>query len=110
MSALALAWLALAALPGAVAAEKYVISADVWSVYQEYLRRIDNGHKPGAYAITKDGYGAFYTWCEETRCMAGATYGQDAVNYCEREYDTECVVFAVRDDIRVEYEVAPADS
>lgn len=85
-----------------------MISAEVWNVYQAYLLKIDNGDKPGAYAITTDGYGAFYVWCEETRCVAGATYGQDAVNYCEREYDTDCVVFAVRDDIRVEYEIAAA--
>jgi hypothetical protein len=45
--------------------------------------------------------------------MAGASYSQDAINYCEREYDTDCVTFAVRDDIRVTYEVAavePAES
>jgi hypothetical protein len=38
--------------------------------------------------------------------MAGTSYSQDAINYCEREYETECVTFAVRDDIRVQYEVA----
>lgn len=107
-------WLALAGLgllPCAASAdEKYVISAEVWSVYQEYLAKIDNGDKPGAYAITKDGYGAFYVWCEEIRCMAGTTYSQDAINYCEDEYDTECVTFAVRDEIRVSYEVAAGES
>lgn len=104
----ALAFAATSALSGAAAAEKYVISAEVWNVYQAYLLKIDNGDKPGAYAITRDGFGAFYVWCEETRCVAGATYGQDAVNYCEKEYDTDCVVFAVRDEIRVEYEIAAA--
>jgi hypothetical protein len=103
---LSLALAGFALLPcAAMADEKYRISAEVWGVYEEYLGRIDNGHKPGAIAITKDGYGAFYVWCSETRCMAGASYSQDAINYCEREYDTDCVTFAVRDDIRVEYEI-----
>jgi hypothetical protein len=96
-----------------MAQQKYVISSEVWGVYEEYLRRIDNGNRPGAFAITEDGYGAFYVWCDAIRCMAGATYSQEAINNCEREYDTDCVTFAVRDDIRVTYEVAaaePADS
>lgn len=104
---LSLAFAGLVFMPVAAAAdEKYVISPEVWGYYEQYLSRIDNGHKPGAFAITKDGTGAFYTWCAETRCMAGTTYSQDAINYCEREYETECVTFAVRDDIRVTYEVA----
>jgi hypothetical protein len=106
----ALAMLALlsAAQDRAAAAEKYLIDSQVWGWYQQYLRNIGNGNKPGAFAISKDGRGAFYSWCQDIRCVAGPTYSQDALNYCEREYDTECVVFAVRDDIRVEYEVAAA--
>jgi hypothetical protein len=104
---LTLAVLGLLLLPGAPRAdEKYLISPEVWDYYQQYLGRIDNGNKPGAFAITTDGTGAFYTWCSEMRCMAGTTYSQDAINYCEREYDTDCVTFAVREDIRVTYEIA----
>lgn len=89
----------------AKADDKYTISPAVWRLYQEYLGKIDNGNRPGAYVITKDGYGAYYVWCEAYRCRAGATYSQDAINACEREYDTACVTFAVRDDIRVAYEI-----
>jgi hypothetical protein len=96
---------AVTAALGAAAAEKYFIDSAVWGVYQEYLRRTSNGLKPGGFAITKDGEGAFYVWCADIHCMAGPGYGHDARTNCEREYDTECVVFAVRDDIRVEYEI-----
>ena len=96
---------ALAASSRVAVAEKYLIDHEVWGWYQQYLRNTHNGNKPGAFAITKDGHGAFYSWCQEIRCVAGPTYSQDALNYCEREYDTECVVFAVRDKIKVEYEI-----
>jgi len=92
------------------AAETYTITAEVWGVFQKYLGKIKNGRYPGAYAITKDGTGAYYVWCEHTQCMAGTAYSTDAVNACEREYDTECVTFAVRDDIRVTYTVAGSES
>lgn len=101
----ALALSVWAALSNAAMAEKYVIDAEVWAHYQGYLKAIGK-IRPGAYAITTDGHGAFYVWCEETRCMAGPSYGQDAVNRCEHEYNTDCVVFAVRDEIKVEYEIA----
>jgi hypothetical protein len=102
---LALALVLSVALSHGARAEKYYIDHEVWGWYQQYLRNIGHGHKPGAFAITKDGHNAFYSWCEDIRCVAGPTYSQDALNYCEREYGGECVVFAVRDDIKVEYEI-----
>lgn len=102
------------AMPSRVeATPKYVIDGQVWGWYQQYLRNIANGNRPGAFVITRDGQSAFYTWCREIRCMAGPTYSQDALNHCEREFGEECVVFAVRDEIKVDYEIvasAPAGS
>jgi hypothetical protein len=86
-------------------AETYRIDPQVWGWYQQYLRNIGNGNKPGAFAISKDGHSAFYSWCQDIRCVAGPTYSQDALNACERRYEMECVVFAVRDDIKVDYEI-----
>jgi hypothetical protein len=103
---LALALLLSAALSGGAMAEKYVIDSGVWSHFQGYLKAIGK-IRPGAFAITKDGRGSYYVWCQETRCVAGPSYGQEARNACESSYETECVIFAVRDEIRVEYEVAP---
>ncbi len=52
--------------------ETYRISAETWDHYQQYLGKIDNGNKPGAYVITKDGYGAYHVWRDANRCRAGA--------------------------------------
>jgi hypothetical protein len=103
----------LATLSNTASAETYRISNEVWGWYQQYLRNIGDGRRPGAFVISKDGENAWYTWCEDTQCIGGLTYSQESLNRCEREYGTDCVVFAVRDDIRVEYEVetpAPAAS
>jgi hypothetical protein len=95
----------LVTLSGTAVAETYRIDHQVWGWYQQYLRNIGNGNKPGAFAISTDGHSAFYSWCQDIRCVAGPTYSQDALNACERHYETECVVFAVRDDIKVDYEI-----
>jgi hypothetical protein len=101
--------LALAPQAPAQADETYVIDSGVWGFYQKYLRAINNGQKPGAFVITKDGMSAYYNWCQDTRCrVLGSSYSQSAINDCERDTGTECVVFAIRDDIRVEYEIAGA--
>ena len=97
--------LALLTLSGTASAETFRISHDVWGSYQKYLNAIGNGQKPGAFVISKDGQSAYYTWCPDIRCRAGLTYSQDALNSCESDYGEDCVVFAVRDDIKVEYEL-----
>ena len=95
------------AAPAARADEVYQIDGEVWDHYQKYLDDIRHGLRPGAYAITKDGTGAFYFWCEEQRCMAGKSYSAEAVDRCEADYGTDCVLFAIRDEIKVQYEVRP---
>lgn len=91
---------------GAAAEETYIIDGSVWDHFQGYLDKIGHGRRPGAYAITTDGLGAYYVWCPDTRCRAGATYSHEAKQDCEREYGTDCVVFAIRDEIKVRYEIA----
>lgn len=97
----------LAALvPGPARAEEiYLIDGSVWDHFQGYLDKIGHGRRPGAYAITTDGYGAYYVWCPDTRCRAGSTYSHEAKTSCEKEYDTDCVTFAIRDEIKVKYEI-----
>jgi len=106
LAALALA-LAPALMPisEAAAEETYIIDGSIWDHFQGYLDKIGHGRRPGAYAITTDGLGGSYVWCPDTRCRAGSTYSNEAKEDCEREYGTDCVVFAIRDEIRVQYEI-----
>ena len=89
----------------AAMSDEYLIDSQVWAWYQQYLRSIANGIKPGAFAISKDGRSAFYSWCQDIRCRAGPTYSQDALGSCQRQHGPDCVVFAVRDEIQVAYEI-----
>lgn len=115
VGALAMGLLASLALgtgtPGRVAQadEVYQITGEVWDHYQAYLDDIGHGRRPGAYAITTDGAGAFYFYCEETRCMAGRSYSGEAKERCESEYGTDCVIFAIRDEIKVQYGIRDSE-
>ncbi|WP_119302437.1 hypothetical protein [Dongia deserti] len=100
--------LSAALLSRGAAAETYVIDSGVWGAYQEYLKKIGKGVRPGAFAISKDGQSAFYTWCPDTRCRTRTTYNKEVLDYCGQTYGTECVLFAVRDEIKVQYEIASA--
>ncbi|HEV8389554.1 MAG TPA: hypothetical protein VGQ35_06915 [Dongiaceae bacterium] len=100
-----IAALATAVLAATAQAEtKYLIDHEVWGGYQKYLSTIGTT-KAGAFAITADGRGYFYSWCGALHCIGGPSYSHDAKTRCEAEYDTECVVFAVRRDIRIAYEI-----
>jgi hypothetical protein len=64
VSALALVLAALFLAPATASAdEKYVVGAETWAHYQEYLGKIKNGLRPGAFVISKDGYSSYYVWC-----------------------------------------------
>lgn len=90
-------------------AETYVVSRRVWSYYQEYLRDIGST-RAGAFAITKDGTGAYYVYCPGQHCIAGTTYRHKAIQSCQREYGTDCVAFADRDDILISYTLSEAQA
>lgn len=95
------------AAPAARADEVYLIPGEMWDLYQDYLDKIGQGRRPGAFAITRDGLGAYYTWCDGQRCRIGSSYSNEAKTKCENHYEMECVVFAVRDEIKVKYEIVP---
>lgn len=104
--AFALALVAAIQAPAPARAEEtYRIDSEVWGYFQEYLRTV--GNRPGAFAITTDGHGSYYLTCPSMHCIGGTTYGHDAKERCE-SYGDSCVVFAVRRDIRVQYEIRPA--
>lgn len=101
-----LAGAALAALfaVSANADSKYLIDADVWSAYQRYADAIGST-RPGAFAITEDGSDFWYVKCRYVRCSGSTTYRHDAEQACEKEFGKPCVIFALRREIMVEYEV-----
>ncbi len=84
--------------------EVYQIDGSVWDDYRAYLRKVGST-RPGAFAITADGTGSYSIWCQQMQCIGGTTYSHDAKQYCERDSGQDCVVFAVRDEIRVQYEI-----
>lgn len=94
-------------LPAAQADTIYQIDSSVWGHYQRYLKTIGST-RPGAFAITTDGGASYFVYCEAVQCVAGTTYSHDARQSCEREFGTDCVVFAVRDSIKVQYEIRGA--
>lgn len=101
---LATVLLGVAASGAAPADEVLRIDRAVWSVYQTYLQKIGST-RPGAFAVTVDGYGAYWVTCPGTQCIGATTYSHDAKQDCEQDSGMDCVVFAVRDDIRVQYEI-----
>ena len=93
------------AMPSARADETYFISGEVWDAYQAYLDKIGHGRRPGAFAITTDGFGASYSWCEQQRCRTNMNLSTEVRQDCEKAYETDCVIFAIRDEIKVQYEI-----
>jgi len=102
------AGLALGFAAGCATPEKSVgqvtLTSKTWGYYQEYLRDIQP-NRPGAFAVSVDGRSAYYYYCEEVLCVAGAGYRKGALDGCKR-WGKECVVFAYRDDILIPYKVA----
>lgn len=96
----------LSASSGMACADSIEISDRVWGHYQEYLRTIGSA-KPGAFAVSRDGYSSYYVYCRDVRCMSGPTYSNDALRRCEDMANQECFVFAIRQDIKVAYTLAP---
>ncbi len=86
--------------------ETYYIHGAIWDYYQSYLNLIGSNIRPGVFVITPDGLGASYRYCPDTRCRTTMNMQTKALQDCEKEYGVECVVFAVRDEIRVQYEIA----
>lgn len=92
------------AAPAARADGVHKIDGSVWDDFQAYLRKVGST-RPGAFAVTADGSGSYSIWCQQMQCIGGTTYSHDAKQYCERESGQDCFVFAVRDEIRVQYEI-----
>ena len=87
--------------PEARADESLVVSPDVMTEFAEYKAR----RKPLSFAVSKDGLFSWYVYCEGYNCQATQNYRRDAITRCEEEGGTECVIFAVGDEVQIEYRV-----
>lgn len=77
-----------------------VIHPSVWAGYQEY----DKLHRPGAFAVSRDGSTYGYSYCPEARCTFN-TAKKIALESCTEGGGVDCLVFAVQRDIKVAYHV-----
>ncbi len=64
----------------------------------EYLARV-KATRPGAFAVSADGKDSFYTWCDDTSCVA-PNYSMPALNGCRALSGKDCVVLYVRNQPR----------
>jgi hypothetical protein len=86
--------------------EKMHVSQGVMDYYNtSYLQTIGTTH-PGAFAVSRSGVNAVYSYCDETVCKSGFSYGQQAITGCE-SHGEPCYLFAAGRDIKVEYVVVP---
>jgi hypothetical protein len=106
----AVATLALAlaiSAPAAADGQKIVVTKQAWGWYQEYLKMIGTT-KHGVFSITSDGGGAGSWICMEIRCTDIGQFRSKAIKECKRyNPSSECIVFAIDDEIKVDYEIAP---
>jgi hypothetical protein len=87
------------------AGEKVRISQQTYREFQQYQATIGST-RPGAFAVSKTGRSSWYYYCEEVICKSGISWGQGAVQSCER-FGEPCYVFAYGNEVKVDYEVVP---
>ena len=88
------------------AAETIKLHRQIWGAYQGYLKAIGST-KPGAYAVAEDGMAGAGWVCPDRRCRDEGRFAAEAKEECQKLTDpgVKCVLFAIRDDIRVDYEI-----
>jgi hypothetical protein len=87
----------------ASAATALDISEATYANYQDYLKTIGSPKK-GAFAVSSDGYGSYYTYCYDVNCLSN-TLTQEALTSCRSVTGKECLVMAYGRDERIDYTV-----
>ena len=103
MRALLFAMIGASWLAGAVparAGEDVALHPDVWTAYEAYLGK----RWPGAFAVSRDGAAYGHAACTTVMCDLSAAK-REALQSCRNAGGTGCIVFAVRDEIRLGYRV-----
>ncbi len=79
--------------------EPLVVSPDVMAGFEEYKHR----KKPIYFAVSADGLIYSYFYCSERQCDTARNYRRLAIEECEKLGGADCRIFAVGDEIQVEY-------
>jgi hypothetical protein len=77
------------------------VSPEVMASFADYKAR----QRPMYFAVSSDGLFSWYSYCVDHTCGGEQKYRREAVEACEREGGTECLIFAIRHEIQVEYRV-----
>jgi hypothetical protein len=87
------------------AGQKVKISQQTFNAFKQYQMTIGSTH-PGAFAVSESGRDSYYFYCDDTVCVSGSAYSQDAVRSCSK-WGERCYVFARNNDIKYDYEIVP---
>lgn len=93
--------LAVLAAPAASADEPLVISPDVMKSFERYKSR----KTPMYFAVSADGLFSWYATCLDRSCGITQNYRRIAIEECEKAGGTDCLIFAVGDEIQVDYRI-----
>ena len=80
------------------AAAELGLHPEVWAAFEAY--RVEN--RPGAFAVSQDGSRHGHSLCGAGACDLGAAK-KGALQACRANGGGACVVFAVRDDVKLAY-------
>lgn len=61
--------------------------------------------KPLYFAISSDGLFSWYSYCIDYNCQAAQGYRRETIENCEQEGGTDCIIFAVGEEVQVEFRV-----
>jgi hypothetical protein len=78
-----------------------ILSQEAWSGYQFYLLSMGSG--TGTFAVSPDGKGWGFSYCETSNCTHDTR--SIALTKCKARSGFDCIVFALGNQIQVEYSV-----
>jgi hypothetical protein len=78
-----------------------VVSPDVMAGFEEYKKR----KKPMYFAVSADGLVYWYIYCPERQCDTIRDYRRRAIDECEKAGGTDCRIFAIGEDIEVDFRI-----
>ena len=87
--------------PPAATEASITLSKAAWNYYQQYL----STRKPITFAVSKDGYSAYYIYCDFDECDRHQAR-LDALSQCAKIGHQQCIIFAELTKIVVPYKIS----